>query len=715
MRKRPALTAGVGALLVTGVLALSVSTLLIAGAHRKMEQARRNHVLSQLGALGDAAPGAVPAILAELEANWDDVLPQLRQRYAEQPERSKRMRLALALLPVEPETVRDDLAAWLLQAADPAEVLLVRDALRPHAGELRAVMWRRLEQPGTTPGQRLRLLAALAAFDPKGAGWQEAAAGLMEPWLLDNPLYLGAWTEALRPAGDWLLPPLIEVFQGKRLAERRLVAASILADYARNHPETLAELITEADDQQFAILMPVLAQHGPRVIPLLSREVDRRIEAKEEEACQTLARRRAGAGLALARLEQAERVWPLLAHSPYPEARSRLIHRLRPGGVPALALARRLVTEPDGSIRQALILALGEYSAREIPPELRRSLVPQLLDWYRHDPDPGVHGAVDWLLRHAREGPAGRPLDWGQATALAKIDQELASPVGFAPGGKRRWYVNAQGQTLVLVDGRQPFQMGSPPDEAGRDSDETLHWRRIGRRYALGAKPVTVAQFERFLKAHPQVKHTCTKRYSPQADGPIIAVTWYEAAQYCRWLSEQEGVPRHQMVYPSVAEIEKSKDGVTPLRLPADHLKLTGYRLPTEAEWEYACRAGAKTSRYYGAALSLLPRYAWYADNARNQTWPVGQKKPNDLGLFDMHGNVWTWCQESQWNYPPGSADKPARDDEDPRMFTDHQIRVVRGGAFNGPAMFARAAYRQDYRPSDRNSTVGVRVARTLP
>src|SRR5207253_2222430 len=153
-------------------------------------------------------------------------------------------------------------------------------------------------------------------------------------------------------------------------------------------------------------------------------------------------------------------------------------------------------------------------------------------------------------------------------------------------------------------------------------------------------------------------------------DGPIIAVTWYEAAQYCRWLSEREGVPEGQMCYPSVAAIEKCKDGVTPLRLPRDYLSRTGYRLPTEAEWEHACRAGTRTSRWYGSSEDMLAQHGWYQHNARDRAWPVGQKKPNPFGLFDMHGNTWDWCQESGWLYEPGVGGKPAEDEENKRDVT---------------------------------------------
>jgi hypothetical protein len=315
--------------------------------------------------------------------------------------------------------------------------------------------------------------------------------------------------------------------------------------------------------------------------------------------------------VALLHLGQAERVWPLLKNSPYPDTRTHLLHRVGWLSVNPQQLAARLKVEKDASARQALILALGEYTTEQLPAALRQEWTERLLKGYGDDSDPGVHAAIDWLLRPGKDGPLPRKHVWGQARELQRIDEELASrerqrrkgnPGASATGGLR-WYVNREGQTMVLIPGPVEFFMGSPPHEAGRYATELLHRRRIGRGFALASKKVSVAQFQRFLKAHPEVKHSYTKQYSPDDDGPIISVTWYEAAQYCRWLSEQEGIPEEQMCYPSVADIEKCKNGVIPLKLPANYLARTGYRLPTEAEWEYACRAGTRTSRSYGSAL----------------------------------------------------------------------------------------------------------------
>jgi formylglycine-generating enzyme required for sulfatase activity len=377
---------------------------------------------------------------------------------------------------------------------------------------------------------------------------------------------------------------------------------------------------------------------------------------------------------------------------------------MQPLGIDPRLLVRRLEGEKDASARSALIVSLGEFTGEQLPQEVRRPLVDKLLGWYRDDPDPGIHGAIDWLLRQGTEGPVDRPLDWGQADALSKIDDELKRR---DPDATRRWYVNGQGQTMTLIPGPVEFLMGSPGTDPDRHTNEALHLRRIPRSFAISSKPVTVRQWQQFMKERPDVRHNYTKRYSPEPDGPIISVTWFEAAQYCNWLSEKEGIPESEWCYPRHADI---KEGMKPY---PDYLKRKGYRLPTEAEWEYACRAETITSRYYGNTVELLPRYAWFIENSQDRTWPVGQKRPNDLGLFDMHGNVWNWCQNPGFVYPGQEGDKPVLDQENISEVLSTINRVLRGGSFSDQPSLVRSPYRYGYRPSFRLSNYGLRLART--
>lgn len=979
VRRHQTLAAGIGALLLTGVIALSVSTLLIGRAQQQTaealhneEQARRARVLGQLDALSDAAPGAVPAILADLEANRAEVLPRLRERYAEAGKPARRMRLALALLPVEPDAVRDDLVDWMLHVEDPAEAVLVRDVLVPHGSTLKASLWAKGDD---AQSERFRALVALAAFDPNGEGWKKHAAAAVKQMVTET-LHLGTWVKALNPVREALQAPLAKAYREEKSAERRELAAQVLANYAADNPGLLAELLLDADGKQAAWIRPVLERHREAATARMRQELatlpdywkDAPVAWKEPAAelrreveqagglfnerfalCQALplerlaavteglrpagyrpvrvrpwnegeavrvavvwtrdgvewklqtgltveqvaekpegllpadvagyhtrdgarfavlhrkgeageqavvyasvaetdhvaqtkrypddgfipatlhglvgqdgvvrysgvwwkgtakppaadlalsddanthaervlageqllldvgvsdagkpryasvwreettrdavglhglaaeahlarcrelaaqgyrpvglslalltgeklplaasvwhrpalapaeqeraARRQGMAGAMLMRLAQAEEVWPLWRHSPDPTVRSYLVERASVVAVDPEVLIRRLDEEKETSTRRALIVALGEYTEKELPTEVRGPLVTKLLGWYRDDPDAGIHGAIDWLLRHGMEGPVPRRLDWGQRKELERIDQQLRRR---DPDGQRSWYVNGQGQTFTLIGGPVEFRMGSPLTEADRIVvNEKPHVRVIPRSYAIATKAVTVREWEQFLKERPEVTFQYIRRYSPAADGPIVTVDWFLAAQYCNWLSEKEGIPKEQWCYP-----EKIGDG---MKVYPDHWRRTGYRLTSEAEWEYACRAGSMASRSYGASEDLLPRYAWYQPNSQDRAWPVGQKRPNDLGLFDLHGNAWTWCEDLIAMYPGGRSE----DVEDIRDIINSNSRILRGTSFSNSAPGVRSANRSFDQPGIRVSTGGLRVSRT--
>ncbi len=184
----------------------------------------------------------------------------------------------------------------------------------------------------------------------------------------------------------------------------------------------------------------------------------------------------------------------------------------------------------------------------------------------------------------------------------------------------------------------------------------------------------------------------------------MTGVDWYQGANYCNWLSEQEGLPAEQWCY----EIMEDE-----IKLKANYLSLGGYRLPTEAEMEYATRAGALTSRYFGETDELLPKYAWYNKNSPDKTSPVARLKPNDFGLFDVQGNCYTWCQESFKAYPQGT--EAAEDTEDGLEILSTRDRVLRGASFINQSSPLRSFFRFSFPPQTRNPVIGFRVARTLP
>jgi formylglycine-generating enzyme required for sulfatase activity len=150
------------------------------------------------------------------------------------------------------------------------------------------------------------------------------------------------------------------------------------------------------------------------------------------------------------------------------------------------------------------------------------------------------------------------------------------------------------------------------------------------------------------------------------------------------------------------------------MKLTAGWQGRSGYRLPTEAEWEYACRAGSVTAWSLGEAEDLLGKYAWYVLNASSQLHPVGSLRPNDLGLFDLHGNAWEWCQDRFMSMRQKEAIKGRANKEDLEDIADSKgSLVLRGGSFNAAARFVRSALRSYYVPAYRDHNVGFRPART--
>lgn len=411
---------------------------------------------------------------------------------------------------------------------------------------------------------------------------------------------------------------------------------------------------------------------------------------------EELAMQQATAAVTLLRLGETAAVWPLLRHQPDPRLRSYLLDRLTSHGADPPSLWQRLKNEQEPSVRQALILGLGDFATAQLLPAAQRADISSaLLQFYQTDPDPGVHSAAEWTLTML-----------GQHAELERIRGELASGDVL---GERRWYVtNTNQHTMVTLHPEGPFLMGSPIWEAERRGGPTglleqPHWRRIGRRFAIGSQEITVEQFREF-----QASVLFNTEFSREEDAPINEVTWYQAARYCNWLSQQEGIPEDQWCYDPA---QPFSDG---MQLYDDYLSRVGYRLPTEAEWEYACRAGTTTARFFGESPALMARYAWQVEESQQRwTLPVASLRPNDFGLFDILGNVQEWCHNANDLTPLTSS--LVEDSARSGAVRDHDSRRLRGGSFFFPAWILRSAYVHALPPDMRDGITGFRVARTLP
>jgi formylglycine-generating enzyme required for sulfatase activity len=690
---------------VRGLVVAVLLSLISWGAYESLGTLRAHALLERLL---DASTNEVPTIVEDITGyrRWfDPLLFDAQAQAVQDKDRRKLLHTSLALLAVDTSQV-EYLYTRLLDA-EPGDVPVIRDALEGHKEQLVDKLWAVVEaSEKDKESQRLRAATALAKYDPQSEKWTKAQEAVVNDLVAVPAVYLAVWVDSLRPVRNKLLPHLLTVYRDatRRDVERSL-AADILADYATDQPQLLADLLLDGDDKQFTVIYPKFRERGEQVLHLLTDELNKKLPCdlpSSDEKREKLARRQANAAMALLRINQAEKVWPLLKQSPDPRVRSYLIHRLIPLGADAGMIIKRLDEEADISIRRALVLSLGEDSGKELSPEFRKSVLPKLQNLYRMDTDPGLHAAVEWLLRTWHQEAWLKHVNDVWAKAKEERAKRLESIRQFLSKDKMKppqWYINGQGQTMVVIPGPVEFVMGSPPTEADRDDDEGQQKMWIGRTFALAAKSVTVEQYLEFDKGYQ-----LPAAYTRIENLPVVATSWHQAAAYCNWLSKEEGIHESQWCY----EIKNGQ--VTKLR--ANYLSRTGYRLPTEVEIEYATRAEAFTSRYYGETEDLLGKYAWYIKNSQGKTWPVGTKKPNDFGLFDMQGNVYTWCQERYNGYSQG--DGPSEEREDFYSINNQESRVLRGGSFRYPTWLVRSAYRNRDVPTYRGNFVGFRPARTI-
>ncbi len=646
--------------------------LVLAGflSYREVQASRANALVE---ALVKADASEVPRLLEEMK-NYRAWTPRRLQRVGQRPDlkESARLRLSLALLdgagPDKALEQRKYLEHRLLDCTIP-ELLLICASLDPVKTELIGPLDKVMNDPTQPARARFHATLALARYAPEDVDWSEGNLTFLTEQLLDSSRDDQRDVRSfLKPLRQKVRPHLKAVFRDEKTRTTfRLAAADALADLAGDDPEFLAGLACEATLEQFDSLRPrlldpahreqtqkvlrrlVAAQPTPEMIP------DKRIQ---------LGKRRAGAAALLVHLGDLASARLALLTSDDPESMTQLVHHVKDRRAPVQLLLEALTGEKEARVRYALLLILGDYALGELAPDDQKHWPQTLLGWYRADPDPGVHSACGWLLRR-----------WGQGKQVADVDK-LGVPCDAT--GKRGWFVEViAGQPWTFIVCRPgKFLMGSPPSERYRQDNEERHPVTLTRPFALCDRELTWAQAEPFLK-----EINTKLRKSAKPDYPATRLNHPEAVHFCRWLTTQTSRPGSE--------------------------QRPEFRLPTEAEWEYACRAGTTTPYSFGSDRELLKHYGRHMEQGSEATALL---RPNPWGFFDMHGNVWEWCQD--FFEEEFSSAEPAVDPTGPA--TGHN-RVLRGGGWDRGPGHCRSAYRHGPTLDYRANYMGLRVARTLP
>jgi formylglycine-generating enzyme required for sulfatase activity len=614
-----------------------------------------------------ANTAAVPEVVHDLHPYrfWAD--PQLRKMASQQDlDDDKRLRIDLALLPVDPDHQSDRVCDHLLNAHGPEEVQVIRRLLDAHARDSAVrSFWPVLQNEDESKSRRLRAACALALFakdDPRWSTIDPRGSTLGDEVVLclagESLLLLKEWTELLKPV------------------RRHLVRHQV-------------EHLFQASAGSFAVFLTMLQADPEDALAPLHEQLNLSPSTDEPDKRERV-RKQALAAVALLHLGRSEPVWPLFHQGEDPTCRTYLIHNCAELGVDPKLLADRLFggEEKDSSVRQGLLLALGGYKDEQLAGVARQHLEKRVLRAYKDDPDPGVHSAAEWLL-----------FCWGRQELLKPINDELIRFAQRDQAGLARrlaevqepqWYVNGRGQVFVVVPAPSKFAIGSTRDKT---SSYNRLREQIDDSFAIGTKLVTAGDFATFGLNLP-IRMGGSK-HSP------VSLTWYQAAEYCNMLSKKDGIPEEQWCYEPNGQ-GKYDEG---MKVKANYQRLLGYRLPRAAEWEYACQAGVTTDWVHGQDEALLHYYAYYTLSIQpeNTFYWTGDLKPNGLGLFDVHGLTDQWCQDTS----------PMTNLNENLEVTNKQLRSLRGGLGLAKPTALGPHMMMDKPEGSRTYFTGFRVAKT--
>ena len=600
----------------------------------------------------------------------------------------RKRRISLALL--ESDSSQMEFLWQQMRSCSASELGVIRRVLRTKIEQEKSTLIAELDNQNLKSSNRFRSACILAeVVDSENAIWKKNAdliAKELDQAVARDYDQSQSWVELFRPTADSIFDPLIALYRNKR-QRQTLTLISRLFDHDVN---AMIEVLAVAFPEDTNVVLHNIKFDSEGLLAL-KRSLEKRIQSKSPAA--------EIANLTMAEILQNDtsRLHYALGDSVSKDLSTFMIHQMPIQGVPVTLVVDELKKTQSALVRANLVMTLGGYQQDELEATISE-LTPWLLEKFQSDEDPGVHGAVDWLIRR-----------WGMNDELISVANGLRVK---EPDSHAQWFINESGFTMVAF-GPVTFEIGrAEPTTGFRPLFEDLHQRRINRRFAISTMEVTAVQFQEYLEEFPAFGSE--KFESESNEHPVKNVSWYRAAHFCNWLSKKEGIHDDDLCYEPAAKHPQDEFGYgRNMKIRKGALTKKGYRLPTESEWEFSVKGKINNDRYMGESKLYLNEYAWFDENSQLSLHPVGLLKPNRFGLFDMLGNCREWCHDPFTKYPP--ADKVTKDRDWEEVLSDSlRKRVLRGGNFVQNSRYIRNTVRDREVPGNLNLANGFRIARTL-
>ena len=610
---------------------------------------QRQHQLieAQVNSLLSANSASLPLIFDNLQTLGPQVpnaIEKMDSTLIKTPKQELRVVLASILLSAEDTSeIGGRLIEHisLLLEANPEELQALVALVRPHGHHLHEPLWAVVLDPNGFEYKKLIAAAYLAQLDPDSRQWTRSLDQNTIASLMREPLEsMENWATVFRPrAAAW--QSLLQTLQSSTESPTKQQQASTLLAYLYTHKmNDLVEIALSGSATQLKGLLSFFEDHPIAVKNYLTAR----------QAPLTV-KERATVCLIQFALGDPKGIVELWTQTSDPTARTESIQRFAPAGL-GIDLVRPWLDSPESTpppVLSASIEVLVEATDQDLETTLKLMWTPVLLEIFKTHPDAGVHSIAAWALEK-----------WSATDALNQARRQIQSDLPL-PG--MRWHEDPLGLTFAIFGPNVAFEMGQEGVTEPTLHAPVFHDRILPRCFGISVREVGYDSFkafegERLLQMKSELQKLAAGsdgysklekalgRYQRAAENrgaidlpnyPATNVTWHEAAAYCNWLSEKTQIENATPAYSDQPSYSVAGD---------DHhgnLESRGYRLPTTAEWEFACRGGSTTEVYTGTR-DWINVFEWTIENSSGEVHAVGQLRPNPAGLFDMLGNVAEWC-----------------------------------------------------------------------